>query len=238
MRTRQYAFPFVSKHRGIVLISVLWLLLLLSAIVLTLVREGRLATRSAAVYIAEMQTKAEIQGAVYEGIYRLTSGETFSAVVAALQSQDFVVNIANERLKLDLNNASVEELAGYFVSHELDSATKLALRVVDFRDKDDDAGEGGSERRLYQRAGLVNPPGNRPYVHVYELSRVPGFAGLLNGEILSGLTVMNNTNISSPVTIDISKTSKLVRQRARVTVRLAGTKERPFRVLRWDWASR
>ena len=166
MRIEQLPFSIANKERGIVLISVLWLLLLLSAIVLTLVRESRLATRSTAVYLSEMQARAEIQGAVYEAIYRLVSGETSSAVVAGLQSQDFAANISNERLKLDLNNAGVEEMEGYFASHGLNSAKTLAMRVVDFRDKDDDAREGGSERRVYQTAGVANPPGNRPYLHI------------------------------------------------------------------------
>lgn len=237
MRIELLPFSMANKDRGIVLISVLWLLLLLSAIVLTLVRESRLATRSTAVYLSEMQTRAEIQGAVFEGIYRLVSGETISAVVAGLQSQDFAANISNERLKLNLNNASVEELEGYFASHGLNSAKRLAMRVVDFRDTDDDAREGGSERRVYQTAGVANPPGNRPYLHINELSRVPGFETQLNDEILRGLTTLNDSNPGALVTIDIGSTSKLVRQRARVIVRIAGTKERPFRILRWEWAS-
>ena len=56
-------------------------------------------------------------------------------------------------------------------------------------------------------------------------------------EILRGLTTLNDSNPGALVTIDIGSTSKLVRQRARVIVRIAGTKERPFRILRWDWAS-
>ena len=224
-----------GAQHGIALVSVLWLLMLLTAVVLTMVRESRLAIQSAAIYAGELQTQAEVQGAIYQSIYQLATGISAVSVIAELQAKGFEIDIMDERAKLNINNASVTELEAYLASHGFTAAETLAMRIVDFRDKDDEAAEGGSERGLYKSKGLAYPPGNRNFLHVNELSRVPGFEGGLSDEILRGLSVLAGGNQSPLLTITIGKVLDKVRQRVRVIVRIDGAGERPFRILRWDW---
>ena len=99
-----------GAQHGIALVSVLWLLMLLTAVVLTMVRESRLAIQSAAIYAGELQTQAEVQGAIYQSIYQLATGISAVSVIEALQAKDFEIDIMDEHAKLNINNASITEL--------------------------------------------------------------------------------------------------------------------------------
>ena len=226
-----------SAQQGLALVSVLWLLLLLSAVVLSLVRESRLSIQSASVFADELKIKAELEGAVYDCIYQLATGARETQILQKMRSLGYAARIDYEHSKLNLNMANESELAAYFTAFGVESADAVAARTVDFRDKDDDAREGGSERSIFQREGISIEPKNDAFHHVFELAQIPGLQAMTD-EFFQGLTVQTHRSTQAPlITVKISKTLGRSRQGSRVTFRINASPDEPFTILRWDWTA-
>ena len=225
-----------STQCGLALVSVLWLLLLLTTLTLTLVRESRLAIQSASIYSDELKVRAAIEGAIYESVYHLAIGLPPAQVAASLLADAYELSVVYEHAKLDINGANAAQLAAYLADQELASADVLAARIVDFRDKDDEAlQEGGSEQGIYKQEGLEKLPANRNFLHLFELVRVAGLGNSLSDEMLAGLTVFGGNFRAPSMTLNITKAIGRVRQSAAVTLRINQTRDKPIEILRWEW---
>ncbi|MEM7469204.1 MAG: hypothetical protein AAF387_20295 [Pseudomonadota bacterium] len=221
-----------GEQRGLVLVSVLWLTLLLSSLVITLARDTRLSVQSATIYSDEVIAQAAVEGAVYETIHTLIAGAREHALVQRLTAQDFSLSIETNALKIDLNSATAGQLIDFFDSFGVADAETHALRILDFRDKDEDAREGGSENNIAENYQAKNAP----FQHVYEITRIPGLAAVVNDAMLNAMTV-TGTYSASVLTLKIRKTHGRASAAAEVIVRLGNLNKKQFEIMQWQWTN-
>jgi general secretion pathway protein K len=86
------------------------------------------------------------------------------------------IRIEDETEKLNLNLANEHQLITFLTSNGApsDQVAHYAASILDFRDSDDDARLGGSERAAYAAVGALVPPKNAPFDTVDELDQVAG----------------------------------------------------------------
>jgi type II secretory pathway component PulK len=172
---------------GFVLVSVLWLLALLTVVTLVLLTTVRLDVRAA----GQLARHAEAE-ALADGLTRLVAlrlGDRARRPLApetitadgnpyTCSHEEAVVEIAVTDVGglVDLNTASVRLLAWLLLGHGLaaDKAAALAAAIVDFRDEDDLPSPNGAESAAYRAAGLRQEPKNAPFESVTELDQVLG----------------------------------------------------------------
>jgi general secretion pathway protein K len=203
------------RQRGIALITVLWVLLLLSALAAGYSR----STRTDALITRNLVEGAQAEALAEAGIYRalaalldpaddlLLSGGgetvawTFGGGLIRLVVQD-------EAGKIDLNAAPGELLTTVFAASGLDDwqASTLADAVADFRDEDGDRRPAGAEDPDYAQGGLAWGAKDAPFVHVDELAQVKGISATLFALLRPSVTVY--TNVAEP---EDEKATELVR---------------------------
>jgi general secretion pathway protein K len=172
---------------GFVLVSVLWLLALLTTITLVLLTSVRLDVRAA----GQLGRHAEAE-ALADGLVRLVAlrlGDrarrplgpeaiTVDGTPYTCSHQEAAVEIAVTDVGglVDLNTASVRLFEWLLLGHGLaaDRAAALAAAIVDFRDDDDLPSRNGAESAAYRAAGLRHGPKNAPFESVTELDQVLG----------------------------------------------------------------
>jgi general secretion pathway protein K len=179
---------------GFVLVSVLWLLALLTLVTLVLLTAIRLDVRAT----GQLSQHAEAE-MLADGLMRLvalrlgdrdrrpvdTAGLTRDGRPLLCGHGHAAVAIAATDVGglVDLNAASASLLEwllrGLGVAPE--KAVALAAAIVDFRDADDVPGVNGAESAAYRAAGLAHGPKNAPFETVTELDQVLGMdVALLN----------------------------------------------------------
>jgi general secretion pathway protein K len=201
-RPRNARIPDIIERAdaGFVLVSVLWLLALLTLVMLVLLTAVRLDVRTTGQVIGHAE--AEV---LADGLMRLVAlrlGDRRSLADAGLTGDgtpmhcghgDAAVTIAVTDVAglVDLNAASVNLLEwllrGLGVAPE--RAVALAAAIVDFRDEDDVPGINGAESAAYQAAGLAHGPKNAPFETVTELDQVLGMDVALLGRLRAVTTV-------------------------------------------------
>jgi general secretion pathway protein K len=177
---------------GFVLVSVLWLLALLTLVTLVLLTAVRLDVRAT----GQLSRHAEAE-ALADGMMRLVAlrlGDRRPVDAAGLARDgtpllcghgDAAVAIAVTDVGglVDLNAASASLLEWLLrgLGVAPDKAVALAAAIVDFRDEDDVPGVNGAESAAYRAAGLAHGPKNAPFETVTELDQVLGMdLALLN----------------------------------------------------------
>jgi general secretion pathway protein K len=118
----------------------------------------------------------------------------------ALGEGDLQITIRDEAGKIDINEGSVELLAGLFEALDLepDEAQALAERIADFRDDDSDPEPNGAEDPAYLAAGLTEGAADRPLLSESELLRVLGMTEALYRRIRPHVTVHSGSDGVDP----------------------------------------
>lgn len=179
---------------GFVLVSVLWLLALLTLVALVLLSAVRLDVRAAGQLMRHAEAEALADGLMRLVALRLGDRDRRPLADAGLARDgtpmrcrhgDAVVAIAvtDAGGLVDLNAASAGLLAWLLrgLGVAPDRAATLAATIVDFRDADDVPGVNGAESAAYRAAGLAHGPKNAPFETVTELDQVLGMdLALLN----------------------------------------------------------
>jgi len=176
-----------SANGGFVLVSVLWLLALLTLIVLVLLSAARLDVRATGQLTRHAETEALADGLMRLVALRLGDRDRRPLEAAGLARDgtpmrcghdDAVVAIAVNDVGglVDLNAASASLLEWLLrgLGVAPDKAITLAAAIVDFRDEDDVPGVNGAESAAYRAAGLGHGPKNAPFETVTELDQVLG----------------------------------------------------------------
>jgi len=182
-----------SRSGGVALITVLWLVSLLTiiaAMTLTLTRtEDRLIHRSIDVVQAEVAADSAINLTILDlGTPRsqaqLSSGPDYARDVATF-TDAVTVSVQRESDRVDLNGASQDMLTSCFASTGFSEqvARSMAARVADWRDPDDIPEPEGAESSEYRAAGLPYGPRNGPFQSVEELRRVLGLDHLSDSSL-------------------------------------------------------
>lgn len=186
-----------QRQRGIALIAVLAslsLLFVLALGVLELTRHrDRLGHRSAQVIVEQER----LDSAIRLAILRLTDPNPVNVLTSPLTvevlDEQVSVAIEFEASRVDLNFADGELLAAVLGAHGISSheADRLAARIVDWRDADDDLSPQGAERAEYRAVGVRAGPRNGPFETISELRNVLGF-GDLSPSVLASFTVYSH----------------------------------------------
>ena len=187
---------------GFVLVSVLWLLALLTLVMLVLLTAVRLDVRATGQLIGHAEAEALADGLMRLVALRLGDRERRPLADGGLardgtpmrcEHGDATVAIAVTDVGglVDLNAASARLLEwllrGLDVAPE--KATALAAAIVDFRDADDVPSVNGAESAAYRTAGLGHGPKNAPFETVTELDQVLGMDPVLLDHLRAVATV-------------------------------------------------
>src|SRR5215471_19969720 len=179
---------------GFVLVSVLWLLALLTLVMLVLLTAVRLDVRAAGQLARHAEAEALADGLMRLVALRLGDRDRRPLADAGLArdgtpmrcehaSAAVAIAVTDVGGLVDLNAVSPNLLAwllrGLGVAPE--KAAALAATIADFRDEDDVPSVNGAESAAYRAHGLGHGPKNAPFETVTELDQVLGMdLALLN----------------------------------------------------------
>jgi general secretion pathway protein K len=158
--------------------------------------------------VAAMRGEALILSAVEIAVARLiatdererwTAGDAIRQV--RLESAVASIRVTDEGGKININFADDRLLAGLFTIATGSAAEgrKLAERVLDWRDRDDDRREFGAERRDYRRAGAAPGAANAPFLDVSDLGRVLGVSSDVGMRIQPYVTIFTRDGKINPM---------------------------------------
>ena len=184
-----------SDRRGVALMLVLWIVVVLSALALSVGALSRgetnavltLRSRAVARYAAEsgiVFAKSELRSifGTSEGAEDLAKGfERFRSRLEDMGEQRigagrFQVTAVDLSGRIDLNSSSPPTLRNLFEQfYGAQRAEELLARLEDWKDADEVPREGGAEAADYAAAASPFVPTNRPLRRLVELSRLIGF---------------------------------------------------------------
>ncbi len=205
------AFKNSQDSRGIALVSVLWVVALLTIVATGLsasVRsELRVVSNTADLLQAQYATESGVELAAMNLMYPQSVRWPADGSVREIDIGTAKLRIAtwDETGKVDLNHAPAALLAGLLMTAGIETgqADLLVDAILDWRDSDDFQRLNGAEESDYRIAGLDYGPRDAPFETVDELRFVLGMTEALFAEIEPALTVYSghsgvNVNAASP----------------------------------------
>jgi general secretion pathway protein K len=191
-----------KRPRGVALITVLWLVALLTMLATSVVTlslsERRLATRN----IEAMRTDALADSAIRLTFLKLIAPKPRSepirpGSVLPIEAMGATVEVLVERElgRVDLNTADEELIYAMFAANGWaeEEAVSLSAKIADWKDSDDTPREGGgAERSDYVASKLPHTPRNGQFESVEELRQVLG-ASNVSEELIQAFTVYTHT---------------------------------------------
>jgi general secretion pathway protein K len=196
-----------GSARGIALISVIWIAGLLAIMATSFVSTSRTEARLARNLLENAKAEALADAGVQRAALGLLEfdlervwkpdGRVYRF---ALGDGDVQVSIRDEDGKIDLNDGSIELLAGLFTAVGLDpgAAQAMAERIGDYRDSDNDPEPFGAEDPAYRAAGLADDAADRPFMSEAELVRVLGMTQELYERVRPHVTVHARSDSFDP----------------------------------------
>jgi general secretion pathway protein K len=189
--------------RGFILVSVLWLLALLTLIALVLTASVRLDIRARSQLIRHAEAEALADGLTYLVALRLGDRDRRPPAEAGVVTDGTPLRCAHEETAVeiavndvgglvDINAASQPLIEWLLLRLDVtpDRARALAAAIVDFRDADElPSSPEGAEGSAYQAAGLGHRPKNAPFETVAELDQVLGMTPTLLDRLRPMVTV-------------------------------------------------
>jgi len=188
-------------QRGIALISVLWVIVLLSTLVFGIAASVRTETTLVGNSISLSRARYAAEGGVSIGVQNLLlpRAERWPAdgSIRELDFDQLHLRIAtfDESGKIDLNYADQDLLVRLLnlAGAEQTAAFSIADAIIDWRDADDLHRLQGAEAEDYRAAGLGYGPRNGPFETVGELQLVMGMDPELYERIKPALTVYSGS---------------------------------------------
>lgn len=197
--------------RGIALVLVLWVIALLTVMALGLTTAQRTENALTRNQIDAARFRAHAEAALALTAMNLLATPLETVPVEevwvpngvprplAMDGAKLTVTIGNEASRLDLNQATQDQLAALieFAQGEAgyDEAARDALAdaIVDWRDEDNLTSLNGAEDGDYEAAGLSYGAADGPFRSVEELREVLGMTRELYQRLAPDLTVHNDT---------------------------------------------
>jgi len=186
-------------NRGIALVSVLWIVTLLSLVALGMSAGVRSESRMVKNLLSATQAQYAAEGAVDLAVLQLLApdGDRWPAdgSVRNVRIANASVNVAiyDEAGRIDLNFASEQLLDGLLASAGVDAGRRAALvdSIVDWRDPDSLRHLHGAEDDEYSAAGLAYGAKDASFDTVGELGLVLGMQPDILQAIRPALTVFS-----------------------------------------------
>jgi general secretion pathway protein K len=194
------------RSQGIALVSVLWLLVLLTTIAVALTTTVRSEVRAVGNTVEMTRARYAAQAGVELGVLNLLIPQVqrhpTDGTVRELALPDVTVRIAtrDEAGKVDLNHASAEVLIALLVQAgvEMTRASAIADAILDWRDADDLRRLNGAEDADYRIAGRGYGAADSRFHAVDELQRVLGMEPDIFAAIEPALTVYSGLAATNP----------------------------------------
>jgi general secretion pathway protein K len=200
--------------RGIALVSVLWVLVLLSSVAGATVMAARTSATLSRNLIDAASTRNLAEGAIHLAVlnlYRADSGRWMGDGTThqlPLGGASIHVSATNESGKVDLNFGSEELLRRLVVAAGADDERALAITaaILDWRDADNLHRLNGAEARAYKSRNLGYEPSNANFVSVDELRYVLGIDQELFETLRPSVTVHSgqagiNVAVATPLVL-------------------------------------
>lgn len=193
-----HSLRFKGKTRGVALLSVLWLLVLLSVIASGLAYSSRQAANGVGSQVGSVEARYLAEGAVQLVLMNLLTRDASQRLLGDNETFEFPldggmveVTLTDENGKVDINLASEALLARLFMSIDLprDRSDSLAAAVADFRDEDDLSRLNGAEDEDYEAAGYTYGAKNSLFSSVEEMQLVYGMEPWVYQAVLPYITV-------------------------------------------------
>jgi len=191
---------------GVILVTVLWVLVLLSLIASNLSLGGRSFSRQT--LNAELGSRAGLaaDAGISWALWSLqqpgSAGWLADGEPHWMPLDDAWIGVAlqDESGKLDLNAVPTELLDGLLAAVVEDSRQRaeLVAAIEDWRDADDLIRLNGAEREQYQDAGVDFMPGNRPFAALTELYQVLGMTAEIYRQLAPHLTLVTRSRTVNP----------------------------------------
>lgn len=188
----------VSRRRGIALVSVLWVVTLLSLMAASFSRTTRTDVNLARNQIDNAQAEALADAGVYRAVVGLTAlAPEFawradgSVYTWSFGGGEIRIAVWDEGGKIDLNTADDEILQNLFVAAGVDpqDASALVDAIADYRDGNDLRRVNGAEDDDYRRAGFAHGAKDAPFEVLDELRQVFGMTPELYERVRPAVTV-------------------------------------------------
>jgi general secretion pathway protein K len=186
-----------TSEQGFVLVAVLWLLAALALLVTVFAVHLSNSARALSLNDGALKTEALVSAGIELAAYRLQLADedkrpSQDAFHVRLSGADLAVSVMTEAVRVDLNAAPKELLAGLLtvLGASEDDAKEGADRIIGWRTKagSDDASK---EEALYQAAGRTYGPRQAPFAHVNELALVLNLSPALVERALPYVTVFS-----------------------------------------------
>lgn len=206
MALKQWSEPRWRYQHAVALLSVLWVLVLLSLIALNISATSRLELKLAANLVeaatVRQTTDAGINWALWSLMQTNTGDWLADGSQRTLELDNTAVQVAitDEQGKIGLNNANPLLLQGLFLAAgvDQDEAVALADAIQDWRDTDQLRRLYGAESEEYLAAGLPEPA-NRPFERMEELRKVLGMTPELYAQVKPALTLYSERAQINPL---------------------------------------
>ena len=191
-------FKKLRNQRGLALLSVLWVVTLLSVIAASFA----VSTRTEINVVFNQIENARAEAIADAGVHRVIMGLMTNDPEQAWRTDGTIYSwrygggelratAQDEGGKIDLNRAGEELLTDLFLAAGLGGAEASALTdaVIDFRDQNEDRRLNGAEEGDYEAAGLPYGPKDGPFESLDELRQVLGMTPALFEMVAPSLTV-------------------------------------------------
>lgn len=201
----------LATSRGAALISVLWVITVLTSIAATATMHSRTDVKVSQNLIEGAKVRQILDGGIRLGVESLVSRSRTSVSPGAPLNRSFKidghlvkVSVKNESGRIDLNASSRELLFGLLIQYlSEEQADFMADAILDWRDRDDDRRIAGAEARDYYAAGRSYPPSNGKFLGVEELRFVIGVNDDLLSKLQADLTVFSGQPGVFPVAASV-----------------------------------
>ncbi|TCK08766.1 general secretion pathway protein GspK [Marinobacterium mangrovicola] len=193
-------------QQGVVLVTVLWVLVLLSLIATNLSLGGRgFARQTLNTEQAYKASQAADAGLVW-ALWSLQQQDPYGWLADGSEHNmeiggtEVRVSLQDESGKLDLNVLPTELLDALIEPAMEDDSQRAALvaAIEDWRDEDDLIRLNGAEEDEYLAAGRSEGPANQPFKEVAELANVLGMTVEVYRQIQPSLTVRTQARTINP----------------------------------------
>ena len=169
-----------GDKKGLVLVTVLWVVVVLTIIVAVLGRKSRLDAKVCLARTEALRCKWACRAGIEKAIGVLNediresdcltdlwsdNDEDFNDI--ALEKCSFTVRVVDEASKLNVNTATKEQLLGL-----PDMVEEIADAIIDWRDNDDTPSAGGAEAGYYENLQFGYMTRNGPFRTIRELLMV------------------------------------------------------------------
>ncbi|MBN0987536.1 type II secretion system minor pseudopilin [Amphritea pacifica] len=197
--------PGLVNQHGVALLSVLWVVTILSLLAGSLVASQRSSTDTTRQWLEQAQARYAAEAAIHLTLYNLLSHQLqpSSENTEAIADEPPVYSgfklyntVYSEAGKADINQIS-DPLLRKIMQGVIDDpqlADTLTDRILDWRDGDELVRLNGAERRDYLSANRPFLPTNQPFKSVSELQRVTGMTTALFLRLQPLITIYSGQN--------------------------------------------